>query len=526
MSGMAQINTGDAHLREESSANSEVIDLVPAGTILVVLGDEVNGSLPVRVPTRALDSAPVVFPPPQPPPGTVTPTEGIVLAWAWEDFLDTSGRYAMVGRHGVNLRSAPTRMDRQIGQMQWGNLVTLIGPSINGYAPIFAHEADVINLRLNGVSIQEPKPWPGDDPNSQPEKELVAGWVLSSQITGSGAAVVAGREGANLRAQPKRNGRLLGYAPLGTRMEILGPATGEYTPVNVSLDSLQMAAENAEAPLPNPDPQPLGRAAIGLHASADPDISEAEIVEFGLLRPSVIKVMSFHNPNGLRRLVANHPQAQWIVRTFLDFGNRSLNPQRFFNDTINDMNRTMSLLEGRDVIIELHNEPNLYAEGLGASWGNGAEFAQWWLRLLKLFRYAFPDQRFIFPGLSPGPDASGQRQDHIRFLEAGRAAVSAADGLGIHLYWSKYYPLQRSLDVLDDYVKRFPDTPIWITEASNNKNGVTATEKAHEYLAFWKELQQRPSVQGVTYFVASASNPAFASEVFLGRGMARIIGAR
>ena len=157
--------------------------------------------------------------------------------------------------------------------MQWGNLVTLIGPSINGYAPIFAHEADVINLRLNGITIQEPKPWPGDDPGSKPERDVVAGWVLSSQIAGSGAAVVAGREGANLRAQPKRNGRLLGYVRLGTRMEILGPATGEYTPVNVPLDSLQIAADDSTVPLPNPDPQPLGRAAIGLHASADPDIT-------------------------------------------------------------------------------------------------------------------------------------------------------------------------------------------------------------------------------------------------------------
>jgi hypothetical protein len=33
-------------------------------------------------------------------------------------------------------------------------------------------------------------------------------------------------------------------------------------------------------------------------------------------------------------------------------------------------------------------------------------------------------------------------------------------------------------------------------------------------------------VQGVTYFVASASNPDFKDEVFVGRGMSRIIGAR
>ncbi len=524
--GMAQVNTGDAHLRENSEATSEVIDLIPAGTILLVTGTEVNGSLPVRVPTSALDSAPVVLPPPQPEPGSVIPEESIVLAWAWQEFLDTTGRYAMVGRHGVNLRSAPTRLERLLGQMQWGHLVTLVGPSINGFAPIFAHKADVLNLRLDGVNVQEPKPWPAEPNSAGPAVETVPGWVLTAHITGGGATVVAGREGANIRALPKRNGRLVGYVPLGTKMEILGPATGEYTPVKVPVDALQTVEEAGDTPLPNPDPQPLGKVAIGLHASADPDISEAELIEFSLLRPSIIKVLSFHNPQGLRKLAANHQQAQWIVRTFLDFGSRSLNPQTFFNDTIGDLLRTLKILEGRDVVVELHNEPNLFAEGLGASWTDGSAFTQWWLRLLKLYRYALPDQRFIFPGLSPGPDTAGQRQDHVRFLEASRTAVTAADGLGVHIYWSRVYPMQRALEVLDDYVKRFPNTPIWVTEASNNQNGTTAVEKAHEYLAFWKELQARPSVQGVTYFVASASNPQFATEVFVGRGLARIIGAR
>ena len=176
-------------------------------------------------------------------------------------------------------------------------------------------------------------------------------------------------------------------------MRILGPPTGEYTPVRVRKENVQELKEDPgttpepdpdqEAPLPDPEPKPIGQAAIGMHASADPDISEQEITEFGLFRPGVIKVLSFHNPTSLRRLAANHPSCKWIVRAFLDFGGRSINPQRFFNDTINDMQRTMQILEGRDVVIELHNEPNIYPEGLGSSWLNGAEFNSWWQRLLR-----------------------------------------------------------------------------------------------------------------------------------------------
>ena len=86
--------------------------------------------------------------------------------------------------------------------------------------------------------------------------------------------------------------------------------------------------------------------------------------------------------------------------------------------------------------------------------------------------------------------------------------------------------MEEALKVLDDTISRFRNTPIWVTESSNNKGGTIASDKARQYLAFWKELQKRPIVEGVTFFVASASNPDFKDEIFLGRGMSRIIGAR
>ena len=178
------------------------------------------------------------------------------------------------------------------------------------------------------------------------------------------------------------------------------------------------------------------------------------------------------------------------------------------------------------MVVELHNEPNLTPEGLSGAWSDGATFAVWWLDVLQRYRRALPGMRFIYPGLSPGSDVRGLKQDHIRFVEASRAAVEAADGLGIHTYWSNVYPMQRALDVLDDYISRFRFKNIWITEASNNKSGTSAYQKSQQYLQFWREIQKRPTVRGVTYFVASASNPEFKEEIWVGRGIGGRIGRR
>jgi hypothetical protein len=278
------------------------------------------------------------------------------------------------------------------------------------------------------------------------------------------------------------------------------------------------------------EPIPLGSAKIGLHASADPFITDAEVEEFGKMRPGMIKVLSFHNPQAIQKLVNNHPNASWVVRAFLDFRQqssvRNISPGQFFDDTISDVRRTLNIIGNKDVVIELHNEPNLVPEGLTGAWSDGASFATWWIDVLNRYRQALPGKKFIYPGLSPGADVTGIKQDHIRFIEASRAAVEAADGLGIHTYWSNVYPMSRALDVLDDYISRFRFKPIWITEASNNKSGTTSFRKAQQYLDFWQEIQKRPTVMGVTYFVASATDPNFAEEVWVGQGIASRIGQR
>ena len=521
---LAQVSAGDAHLKNGPAIDADIIDLIPSGTMLIVTGDELNECLPVQAPTRGLDSSPALTPPPEPNPNNLTPPDGIIFGWVWAEYLEITGHYAMVGRHGANLRGIPKLDAEQIGQIQWGYMVTLVGQSINGYAPIFVYAADAVNWRKPRKPVQEPRPFPPSVDNS--EVGTISGWVLTAQIHTDDTNAVVGRSGVNFREAPRRNGKLIGFLPLGTNMKVAGPRTGEYTPVRVKEREVQEPAPEQKPPLPDPDPIPLGQVRIGLHAAADPDITDEEVLEFELFRPGIIKVLSFHDPTAIRKLASNHPESKWIVRAFLDFGGRSISPQQFFNDTVSDMKRTMDVLQGRDVVIELHNEPNILPEGLGLSWDDGQEFATWWLRLLRLYRYVFPDQRFIYPGLSPGSDIYNYKQDHIRFLEASRAAVEAADGLGMHLYWSAFHPMEKTLGVLDDTISRLHNKSIWVTEASNNKSGTTPSTKANQYLTFWKELQNRPLVKGVTYFVASARNPEFSDEVFVGRGMSRIIGAR
>ncbi len=525
------------NLRANPTRSGKNIGLVAGGSTVSIIGIRSGEYTPVRA-RRSDFSGPVNLPdkPPVLAPDETEPPENSYLGWAWSQYLTVTGGQAVVGRFGINLRNRPARSSQNIGLLKGGAAATIIGRAKGEYTPVLANRDDVLNIPSPIPAVDQPEPLPGGTPPPEPElpiPDTTPGWAFSTQITVTGDKGVAGPYGINLRDAPRRNAKNIGFVPANAGMIVTGAAQGEYTPVRVDDKILQLPF--GAAPItdttttpekPNPDPTPFGNAKIGIHASADPGISDAEIKEIGIMRPGIIKLLSFHNPSAIKKLVKAHPDASWIVRAFLDFGGRNIRPNQFFNDTISDVKRTLSLLPGKDVVVELHNETNLRPEGLFTSWSDGASFAQWWLELLKLYRRELPGQRFIYPGLSPGSDVGNLKQDHVRFIEASRAAVEAADGLGIHLYWSSVYPMSRALDVLDDYISRFRYKPIWVTEASNNKAGTSTFRKGMEYLTFWRELQKRPTVQGVTYFVASASNPEFKEEVWVGRRIAPVVGRR
>lgn len=527
------------NLRNRADVNGKNIGLVKGGSTVTITGSKMGQYLPIRVRREDFSGAIDIPEEIQPPPSPPETGQDTILGWAYTQNLSIIGLNATSGRFGTNLRSQSNQRGAIIALFPEGAIGRIAGLNRGFYTPVRIARSQLDHLVDDMPAIEMPDPIPGDTtppPAPIPIHDTTPGWAFSTQITVEGSTAFSGRYGINLRDAPHRNGRNIGFVPANKSMIITGAPQGEYTPVRVDDDVLEAPfdPDRSTSPIPNPpnpEPTPLGSAKIGLHASADPGISNAEINEFKLMRPGMIKVLSFHDPKAVQKLSQNHPDASWVVRAFLEFrsqdGVRNISPAQFVNDTLSDVQRTLKMIgPGKDVVIELHNEPNLVPEGLSGAWTDGATFAEWWLDVLNRYRQALPDMRFIYPGLSPGADVTGIKQDHIRFIEASRAAVDAADGLGIHTYWSKVYPMGRALDVLDDYITRFRYKPIWITEASNNKGGVSSFRKSQQYLNFWKKIQERPTVQGVTYFVASASNPQFAPEIWVGKGIAARIGKR
>jgi hypothetical protein len=516
------------NLRSAPDRNAPNIGLVRRHSTVAILGTARNEYLPVQV-RRSDFMGPVLLPellPLTEVEGTVEVPDDSYLGWASTRFLSpVGGRQANASRFGATLRDRPSENSRNIGLIKAFAAVIIVGYEENEFTPVVVRRSDVLNAPASFPPVHPPQILPPDSqspPLPQPIHDSTPGWTFTGSLQISGDSAVTGSRAINLHDAPRRDSAIIGHIPPRSEIIVTGPAHGEFTAVRVNDTVLLLPEEQGS----RYDPPLLGKVQIGLHASADPAISPAEHQEFAKMRPGIIKLLSFHPPEDVRRLATDHPEASWIVRAFLDFGQRNITPERFFEYTCSDVERTLLALQGKDVVVELHNEPNIQAEGLGYSWPDGVGFNRWWLQLLQLYRERFPTIPFIYPGLSPGSTVRDIKQDHIRFIEASREAVEAANGLGVHIYWSDVYPMQRALDVLDDYISRFRSIPIWISEASNNSVNVIPQQKALEYLRFWQELQQRPVVQGVTYFVASASNRDFASEVWVGRGIAAIVGRR
>ncbi len=538
----AVVNQYGINLRVAPKRKALNIGVVRGGSTLIVTGRAKGEYTPVRA--RLADfTGPVNLPDGdvESPPPPSTPPRDAVLGWAWTQNLTINGRQAISGRYGTNLRSKPRFGGKReiMALFVEGGVAEVAGLSEGKYTPLRVPRQYLQNVQSPLPKAQKPRPFPDEKPPEPPAPtpDTTPGWAFTAAIEIEGGTAVAGPYGINLRDAPNRDAKNKGFVPAGAAMLVTGPQAGEYTPVRVDDAIIQPPYDPAKPPQTGqpptqpPDEPVLGSARIGLHASADPGITQAEIEEFRAMRPGMIKVLSLHDPNAVKTLAENHPNAKWIVRAYLSFYEndrpRNISPARFVKDTLSDVKRTLKAIGKQyDVVVELHNEPNLTLEGLGGAWRDGATFADWWLDVLARYRKAIPGMRFIYPGLSPGAAVTNLKQDHVQFAEASRAAVEAADGLGVHLYWSNVYPMEWSLNVLDDYISRFRYKPIWVTEASNNKGGTPVHKKAQQYLKFWQELQKRPTVEGVTYFVASASNPAFKEEVWVGRGIGKLVGKR
>ena len=93
--------------------------------------------------------------------------------------------------------------------------------------------------------------------------------------------------------------------------------------------------------------------------------------------------------------------------------------------------------------------------------------------------------------------------------------------------------MTQTFAILNTYISRFPGKFIWVTEASRNDRPEQLPPEAYgmEYVSFWETLKRLPDIMGITYFIASASNPYFAPETWvtesgLSKGIGTIVGNR
>lgn len=335
-------------------------------------------------------------------------------------------------------------------------------------------------------------------------------------------------------------------SPIG-EVGATGNANGEHVHVNIQVPGKGLSGYSIpdvidptpyvppyKAGSTTPPPQSINTL-LGLHASADPSLAVGEIQTFTRAKAEAVKVMSHHNPDDLRRLKESLPDALYIVRVYLSHGERKITGAQFVEWTHSDLSRTLGIV-GRNAIIEIHNEPNLADEGMWKSWQNGSEFALFFSDVVRGYKEKLgPDLKFAFPGLSPGGDVSvggaNIRYDSNRFAMEARGAIESADYLGVHLYWAANWPMDLALDMLRWWALNFPGKKIVITEASNNKRDTSPVDKGRQYIDFVKRVQPLAPVVAVTYFVASATNPAWgwdsgSGEVWVGTEIPAVVGSR
>lgn len=115
----------------------------------------------------------------------------------------------------------------------------------------------------------------------------------------------------------------------------------------------------------------------------------------------------------------------------------------FINSTLPALSEyAAALMPKRDMLIAVHNEPNLTDEGLGRGWNTGAEFSNWFMQVAAAYRARFPGCKIGFPALSPGSeirDGVGKliRFDETRFIAGCAPAIQSSDWIGVHYYWTK-----------------------------------------------------------------------------------------
>jgi hypothetical protein len=300
-------------------------------------------------------------------------------------------------------------------------------------------------------------------------------------------------------------------------------------------------------PEPEPEPGPAGdfarlpdglHALAGLHGPADPGNFFWTQAAFDVVRDTGVAAVKVQvsNQDTITADTANRLREHarlLLARLVVPLGDHPAGTDAFaflLNEIDGGSQALARAVSTGIQFFEVHNEPNLSDEGCFAHWQNGAEFAEFFIRVLNRLRERFPGVQFGFPGVSPGgelagivlPDGRvrGKRAPSDRFLEQAAPAIRAADFLCTHVYWGgDGSTFEQAVAELRATCERFPDKVVFATEFSNNHREVPKEQKAEQYLAFYRAVRALPPNLGAVFsYCLSASDPTFAHEAWLDGG--------
>lgn len=223
---------------------------------------------------------------------------------------------------------------------------------------------------------------------------------------------------------------------------------------------------------------------------------------------------------GLLRLDVNWGEVDWrelawhlrddctvILRLFFP---GKLEPREFVARATRKLRPVLAVLGNRQVLIEIHNEPN-HAEGIegwGASREDAWDFVPWYAIVYGgLVHAGF--HGLGFPGLAVGEWVHKERT----WAEECRQLIRASDWVGCHAYWQRLEELDhRQLGGNWRYYReRWPNRRLYVTEAGNSSchnpelPQMTPDRQRAEYLE-WCRLAAGGGVEGVAFYMLGGSD--------------------
>lgn len=207
-----------------------------------------------------------------------------------------------------------------------------------------------------------------------------------------------------------------------------------------------------------------------------------------------------------------------VLRTQFDIRPHPPTSPAEYADEVRSHLAAFSALNRDDVLwmVEIHNEPNLYIEGLNRTWWNGEQFADWWLAVLNLLRPTMPaSTQWGFPGLSPGPPMGDRGYDHKKFFLEAEDAWTAADWVGAHAYWQAPEEMTHpDRGFAWKWILETSGKPVAVTEFANTHPTVDKSVKGKQYAQYFCMLREYPGLLGIYGFISGLGGSLWREQVW------------